>query len=245
MTLDDNEVAEEKDLAKLDSLVRILDGQRAAPEGMYLINPNTATYDRLIGAGIRKDIARRIIKYRKSGGKFKYREEILKIYGLDKEMYGELEPRLALPDSLAWSARLKKRGVDINKAGISDLIMLTGLDDKLARRVRKYGKLLGGYVSTAQFDEVYGLPADKLILLKRYFYIAKNFVPVKIEINRGSREELAHHPYIPDGLAKDIVKYRQVNGPIADMDELSAFSMVDEERREKLLPYLSFRAPAP
>ncbi len=239
-TMVNSPVPEEKDLVKLDSLVKILDDRPVTTGAQYMIDPNTTSYDSLTLAGIRKDIARRIVKYRRRGGRFRYREETMKIYGLDKEMYDNLKSRLALPDSLTYVNQLRHRHMDINKAEVSDLMLLAGLDGKLAGRVKKYGNLLGGYVSADQFDEIYGLPDDNLKLLKRYFYIAKNFVPVKIEINHEGWQELAKHPYISERLAKDIIKYRQLNGRIADMNELSAFRMVDAQRRVKLLPYIEF-----
>ncbi len=240
MTLEKNAVPEEKDLAVLDSLVRILDEHTVNTGQAYMIDPNKMSLDSLTGAGIREDIALRIVHYRQRGGQFRYREDLKRIYGLDEMMYKDLEARLALPDSMTYTEHLRKRRVDINRANVSDLMRLAGLDGKIAGRVIKYGRSLGGYVSEEQFDEIYGVPVEKLRLLKRFFYVSKNFVPVKIKVNRAGWRDLAKHPYIPEKLAGSIIRYREINGPIADMNELSAFSMVDEQREKRLSPYLEF-----
>lgn len=240
MSIDTNSFQDERDLAKLDSLVEILDRNEPMIPAAYLINPNSASYDSLIGVGMRKDIARRLINYRKSGGQFKYREGIMRIYGLDKKMFKDLAPHLALPDSQTYFAEVRSKPMDINKSKVLEVIRLAGLDGGLAGRVMNYRDLLGGYVSRDQFDEVYGLTDDQLKQLKNHFFISKHYKPMKIKVNRGSWQDLSRHPYISKELAKSIVRYREINGPLKGMNELSAFSLVDEQKRNQLFPYLEF-----
>ncbi len=241
ISIDDDSAQEEKDIAMLDSMVRILDRRRPAEkEETWLIDPNRTSGDSLIRAGIREGVARRIVSYRQHGGQFRYREDLKKIYGMDDETYRKLESRLALPDSVTYLKDQRKKRMDINRAGIRDLILLAGLEEKLAGRVVKFGRLLGGYVSTDQFEDIYDLPEENLKLMKAHFFVSKNFVPVRININRAGWQELARHPYISEQLAKSILRYRELNGRITGMNELSAFTMVDDGRSKKLFPYLEF-----
>ena len=239
-TINTNSIQDADDLAMLDSLVKVLNWKVEVVQGDFLIDPNETSYDSMVAGGFRKDIARRIINYREKGGQFRYREDLKKIYGLDEKMYKDLEPQLALPKKSVDKIKTQKSYLNINLVKVVDVINLTGLEGALSGRVIRYRDILGGYVSKNQFDEVYGLTEDQVNRLKSHFYISRSFVPHKVNINMGSWKDLSRHPYISNDLANAIVRYREINGSLKGIEELSAFSLVDKAQRNKLFPYLEF-----
>jgi len=237
--INSNSIQDARDLAILDSLIKVLD-KDIKVQGTFLIDPNTTSVDSLMAVGLRKDIAHRIIKYRENGGRFRYREDLKKIYGLDKKMYKDLEQHLILPYKPTSKRKNQKSYLSINKARIIDIKNSAGLDGALPGRVIRYRNKLGGYVSENQYEEIYGLTKDQVRQLKLHFYISKNFVPHKINVNNCSLEDLSKHPYISEDLANAIVRYREINGSLQGIEELSTFSLVNEQQRNKLFPYLEF-----
>jgi DNA uptake protein ComE-like DNA-binding protein len=62
-----------------------------------------------------------------------------------------------------------------------------------------------------------------------------------LNVNTATYSELVAHPYIDAYLTKIILKHRERNGPIRDLDELQLITHAYPELIEKLRPYLSFR----
>ncbi|WP_224998067.1 helix-hairpin-helix domain-containing protein [Cesiribacter sp. SM1] len=74
--------------------------EQPAPE-LFPFNPNTLPYDSLLRLGFPPALARRLDNYRSKGGRFRKKEDLLKIYGLPSELYQTLEPWILLPDQPA------------------------------------------------------------------------------------------------------------------------------------------------
>ena len=74
--------------------------------------------------------------------------------------------------------------------------------------------MLGGFVLLDQLSEIYGLKDKALESLKSRVFIKSDFKPKRIKINRATENELAIHPYITSQLARDIIRYREVNHAI-------------------------------
>lgn len=54
-------------------------------------DPNTATKEELLQLGLSSHVAQTILNYRGKGGRFRNKEELKKIYGLQEEDYAQLE----------------------------------------------------------------------------------------------------------------------------------------------------------
>lgn len=234
-----NSIEDEKDLAILDSLVKVLKEDIETQKGSP-IDPNHASFSSLVAIGMPKDIAHRTINYREKGGHFEYKEDLKKIYGLNKDMYEDLKSAIALPTISTDKEKTQKSYLSINKARTIDIKNIAGLNMTLSGRVIRYRDILGGYISENQFNEVYGLTEEEVNKLKKYFFISRKFIPQKINVNTCNPEDLSRHPYISNDLAKAIVRYREINGSLKGFEELSAFSLVNAQQRKKLFPYLEF-----
>lgn len=128
---------------------------------------------------------------------------------------------------------------DINTASEAQLSTIQGLGPVLSARIVKFRDKLGGFVSQAQYQEVYGLLPEVVDRLKQYTYISVGFKPKKLDINTANAQMLATHPYITDQQARSIVHYRAQRGPFTMVEVLNGIVFMDEATSAKILPYLT------
>jgi competence protein ComEA len=60
----------------------------------------------------------------------------------------------------------------------------------------------------------------------------------QIDLNSATKEELQAHPYIRWQIARSISDYRQQHGNFHSVDELLQLVRMDQEKFDKLKPYL-------
>jgi competence protein ComEA len=246
------------DIRRLDSLVALLEkhkpsvtrGDSARPAHVVAFNPNTAPAEIMLKAGLEKGLVQRIINFRKKGGDFRIKRDLLKIYGMDSSQYLALEKFILLPEQLnnkilSNSGEIRKaRGApimemkDVNTADTASLRKIRGIGEKLSLRILKYRDALGGFVSLRQLAEVYRLDTTVVRSIGENFFISKDFVPAQLNINSAGRQELSTHPYISSTAANAIVAYRFQHGEFKTIEDLRKIPAIDSIMFRKLVPYL-------
>ena len=214
-----------------------------------VFDPNTATQELLEVNGIPTYIARRIISYREKGGEFRKRTDLLKIYGVEEDLYESLVPYIKIKSTQKlisnksdYTAKSKKFTIapfDINTADTSDFKQIHGIGSKLSFRLVSFRDKLGGFVSADQLYQVYGLNPDVVDSLLAYGSISNQFIPYQININNDTIKHLSQHPYIDYRLAKTIVNYKRQHGNFTELDELKKIHLVNDSIYYKILPYLT------
>ena len=232
----------EEETQLLDSLYGLLSGNYAQEVTMFFFDPNLLSEDSLELLGVPPQLAGRIGRYRKSGGRFRESHDLLKIYGLDSALYLKLEPWViaARPDRVALAADSGTFPMDINTAHYRNLVEGLKLSPELSSRILRYRDALGGFVDISQLNEVYGMDSGAVAKLTPRLRISAGFEPQKIHLNSDAAEEMQRHPYISRELAGSIVVFREVNGQVRDEKELSGFVGLSSRDLEKLLPYIQF-----
>lgn len=229
---------------------------RALPEP-FPFDPNTATVQQFQALGMPTFIAERIEKYRSKGGKFRKKEDLQRIYGLQPALYQRLEPYISLaapketniatatsapasplPTPPTFAKKTAPAPFDINTADTTQLIRLKGIGSKLAARIVKFRDGLGGFISVTQYSEIFGL--DSLALSELNRWAAVRTTPQKININTASAEDIDRHPYISKRQAEIIVRYREQHGAYKSAQELLNIKILDEKLISKIAPYLAF-----
>lgn len=247
-----------EDARELDSLLAIWDRndqERAkdspSPE-VFPFDPNTAAVDDLLRLGFPRALANRIAAYRGKGGVFRVKSDLMKIYGLDSALYKQLYKYISLPTRrLVHSgpaqtpARPEPTTVgrvaidfDINTADTSLLKTIYGIGPILASRIVKFRDGLGGFVSTSQLQEVYGLDSTVVKRVLERGFIKADFIPKKININTADERALSDHPYIAFKMARAIVNYRYQHGDFTAPGDIKKLSALKPEEMDRLLPYL-------
>ena len=226
------------------------------PLSLFYFDPNTASGEQLQELGIPRFLAERIVKYRAKGGKFRKKEDLQKIYDFRPDLYERLAPYISIAEATPTFAGAKAaeksafaenkpvyakpvlQPFDINTADTAQLIKLKGIGSKLATRIVKFRDGLGGFASTSQYAEVFGL--DSLALTELAKYAPIKTPQNKIRINLASVEELDRHPYISPLQAKLMVRYREQHGAYPNAQELLKIKILDQKFVDKIAPYLDF-----
>lgn len=249
-------------IAENDSMIKDQNDQyfTAPKTGRFKFDPNTVSAGELQNLGFKKYIAARIIKYRSSGGKFRYKEDLSKIYGIDTVLVKSLWNEISLPEKVGrvWEMRdekmERKEGVrqsglnhmnvpckpvliDLNTADTTTLILLPGIGSKLAKRIVDFRERLGGFYSLEQLKEVYGLRPETIEVITPR--LVPDLSPVRIfDVNKATFEELVKHPYVSRNLASAILNYRHQHGNYKSLEDLRKIAILDDVTFKKLINYI-------
>jgi DNA uptake protein ComE-like DNA-binding protein len=132
--------------------------------------------------------------------------------------------------------------VDINLADSAQLEQLPGIGAGMAGRIIKYRERLGGFLTTNQLFELYGMKMDNYLKFKDLVIIEENFRPKFICINTCTKDELANHPYIQRRLANSLINIREQHGPYHEMEGLKFSALMNDSIYELIRPYISICA---
>lgn len=227
---------------RLDSLSELQKKPNPVPAVVWhRFDPNSVDSATLSQFGLDPWMSRRWVRYRLKGGKFRHKEDVLKITGLTRDWYdravGWMEFAKAPPPQEKRVSKSVSRS-DINVADSLALIAVRGVGPSLSRRIRVYRDRLGGFVSMFQLHEVYGLDSNAVDELRLKFQVLPGFVPHQLSVNESTREDLAHHPYIGWTKSKALVLYRFQHGSFSTLDELRQVRGLDSAWVEKVRFYL-------
>ena len=207
----------------------------------FPFDPNYLTKEQGLEMGLHENVINAIISYRKNGGHFKSSSDLKKIYTLTEEEYSILEPFIQIAADTSMAFPLKKNVViELNSADSLDLQQLRGIGPSFSRRIIKYRDLLGGFYSTAQLLEVYGMDSTKYLGIASQVTVDIEKIR-KININKVSIKEMMKHPYIEFYVAKSIINYRNEKGAFTDIAQIREAKLVYNELFLKIEPYLSVR----
>lgn len=213
----------------------------------FPFDPNTADSTQLLRLGLQPWQVRNIYKYRAHGGIYRKKEDFAQLYGLTVKQYRELEPYIRISkDYLPASTLVGNRDlypvkigenehIVLNTADTTELQRVPGIGPYYAKEIVRRGKWLGGYVSVDQLDEIENFPQEA----KKYFVI-QDATPKKLNVNKLGLQELRKHPYINYYMAKTIVDYRRLHGPIKSLEDLRLSKDFPPEVIRRLSPYVEY-----
>ncbi|MFY7694327.1 MAG: helix-hairpin-helix domain-containing protein [Sediminibacterium sp.] len=143
---------------------------------LFYFDPNTLDSNAAMQLGILPRNYSTLAKFRKKGGRFYKKEDLLKWYGVSEELLKKLLPyvRITASKNNKYTSSYARAGLsklDINKADSLQLEAL-GIRPYLVGRIMKYRSYLGGFVSNRQLKKVYGL-SDSV-----YDLIVPNLLPM-------------------------------------------------------------------
>ena len=217
-------------------------------QSLFNFDPNTIGKREWLKLGVREKTAETILKYVASGGRFRDRQDLKKIFGLSPDQAERLMPYVILTD-LKEDVRVKlvyrekqheQLTFDLNLADSNKLVLAPGIGQKLSARIIKYRDRLGGFVSMSQLSEVYGITDSLLTALYPIWFVRLSPNIRKLNINSIDLEELRKHPYVCFSMSKLIIAYRNSHGRINDTQEMYSIAGIDREKLNKLVPYLAY-----
>lgn len=215
-------------------------------------DPNKINKEKWVTLGFKEKIAARIINYRKKGGSFKKKEDLLKIYGINQKLVAAYfdyivilqpapKPKKTTPSlkEVVEKMVVEKETVkfDLNLADSAQLQIVKGIGPVLSGRIIKYREMLGGFTSTDQLKEVYGIEEEVYQRSLSHFGI---LIPSarKININQDSITHLSRHPYLSYKTSRAIVKYRAQHGDYQSLEDLKKIHTISDSLFQRIAPYL-------
>lgn len=142
------------------------------------------------------------------------------------------------PKKEKWKPKFNEDNkLNLNVATADDLESIKGIGPVLAERILKYRNSLGGFSTTNQLNEIYGLKPEVIEHLLQITDTDDKLSP--IHINTDSLKLLFVHPYIDYKLAQVIVNYRHVHGDYARKEDLLELKLMTDSLYQKLYPYIS------
>ena len=227
----------------------------------FQFDPNLADSTQLLRLGLAPFQVRSIYRYRAKGGRFTCVDDFRRVYRLTNEQWQHLSPLIRISekyqtvalvnthdsrsyvggdDSLRATYPKKLTGdatVNINTADSATLCRIPGIGAYNARRVVRYRKQLGGFVSTSQLLALEEFPADALAWME----VGSSPSISRIDINHITQRRLMHHPYFGYYRASEVISYRKVHGPLKSIEDLRSLPHFTSEDIQRITPYLEFK----
>lgn len=216
-------------------------------------DPNTADYRTLVEAGVPRDIAVGIIRWRESGKVYRIKEDLALLYDMTDSLYFALEPYINIGEEFrpvkheytqptkSKEQRDERREITteltpftLDTVGIPFLRSL-GFSHRQATLVINYREMIGGYRCFEEFEECYAVDSVMAARLKDYviFPEAEKTQFVKrakiVELNGADSTTLVSLSGIGEGSVMHIIRYRELLGGYYSPTQLLELDAVTTE----------------
>ena len=233
---------------KFDSLVLASKSKNAQQRKFF--NPNYISDFKGYTLGLSALEMDRLKQFRKQDKFVNSSAEFQQITGISDSLLNGISPFFKFPD---WVKRkseringipktnvTKKAVKDLNEATADELKQINGIGEKLSVRIIKFRDRLGGFLVDEQLNDVYGLESEVVERTLLRFKVLHPPQVKKININTANADELASLIYLRYNVAKNIVLYREENGPFTSLKDLSNVPEFPLNRIERIGLYLSY-----
>lgn len=165
----------------------------------FRFDPNDVSVEDLCRLGFTRKQAESIEKYRRSGGRFRRKEDFKRSYVVSDSIYRRLEKYIDIPL------------VDLNAADSADFDGLPGIGGWFAAKMLEHRKALGGYSYKEQLMDIYRFDQEKFDGLSDLIVVDPATV-TPYPLWSLPADSLRKHPYIADyETARAVVLFRDNN----------------------------------
>jgi len=217
---------------------------------IYPFNPNFISDFKGYKLGMSVAEIDRLLDFRKTNRYVNSAKEFQDVTLVSDSLLNAISPYFKFPDWVKnkkqyWQHKTfekpeTKVPLDINKATAEDLKKVYGIGDGLSARILKEKEKLGGFVNMSQMNDIWGLSPEVIDKLNKEFNVVETAEIRKIDINNATLKELMQFPYFRYALAKSIITYRSMNGPIKGAEDLIKISGFPIDKVEIIALYLEF-----
>lgn len=217
-------------------------------------DPNEADYTTLVKAGLPRNIAVNLIRWRESGKVFRIKEDIALCYGMTDSLYCILEPYITIGEKY----RIKPKVADQNKpteskreyiyspfridTATANYLRTIGFSSRQADLVIRYRDMIGGYRNIEEFEECYAVDSAMAARLKPYIIFPQRdttditqtqHIELPLEINSADSASLIKINGIGTKSVVHILRYRDLLGGYHSVEQISELKVVTEENFRK------------
>ena len=238
-----------------------------SPDGEYIeatdsvrfaaFDPNTADYRSLVEAGVPRDVAVSIIRWREAGKVYRVKEDLALCYNMTDSLYFLLEPYIIIGKEYQFE---HKEFDNERKESVGETIELTtfmldsvgveylrgiGFTRRQAELVIKYRDMIGGYRSFEEFEECYAVDSAMAARLRPYIVFPprdtltiryrEEHVKFPIDINSADSATLCKVSGIGAKSASHIIFYRELLGGYHSVSQILELKVVTEENFQRIL----------
>lgn len=221
------------------------------PIALSSFDPNTADYRTLLSAGVPRDIAVNLIRWRTTGKVFRIKEELALCYGMTDSLYFVLEPYITIAEEFRIKPRdynnhttpshAQRVAVPVEyvpfrlDTATADYLSTIGFTPRQAALVVRYRDMIGGYRTIEEFAECYAVGDSVASMLKPYLiFDEEDNAPTLVELNSADSATLRSVVGIGEKSVVEILRYRDLLGGYCSIEQLSELDVVTERNFEKI-----------
>lgn len=234
----------------LDSIQTITQSKR---DTIYPFNPNFITDYRGFILGMSTEEIDRLLAFRKENKYVNSAKEFQRVTQVSDEWLNQYSAYFKFPDWVT-NPKGKREYVDFNKpkeivpivpicinsATLEDLQKVRGIGPYYADKILKEKEKFGGFVAIQQLKFIYGISEETVNELYRYFKVINSPTIKQLNVNEASINQLKELPYMNYYIAREVVKYRSMNGDFVNKEEFLQIEKFPIDKIDIISLYLRF-----
>jgi len=214
---------------------------------MYAFNPNYITDYRGYQLGMNISEIDKLLEFRENGNFINSAKQFQEVTKVSDSLLNEISPFFKFPNWVtseknnsksknnSGNVLIKK---NINTANIDDFKAISGVGEKIAKRIIDYRTKLQGFSLNDQLFEVWNLDKELAKKVLQEFEVSEKPSIKKMNINKIIFKELLAIVYVDFELTKKILNYRDEVAEIQSLEELKKIDGFPLEKYDRIALYL-------
>ena len=180
-----------------------------------------------------------IYAFRSRGGHLMDMEQFQRVTGLPDSTCLRVSPFFRFPRAMKENKKVSlPRLRDLNTASAEQLQVVRGIGPVLSKRIVRFREALGGFITSSQLLDVYGLKPEIAQSVAEVFPLRTLPVVHKVDINQATLEDLSAIAYLNREMAGDLIAYRKRIGRFRSLEELHQVLSLPKDRIDRIALYL-------
>lgn len=232
---------------KVDSLKQLKIKENTPKQ--YPFNPNFITDYKGYTLGMSTQEIDRLLAYRKQNKWVNSKKDFQDVTKVSDSLLNTFSHLFKFPDFITNPKKKKvfakdrklsyKDKIDLNKATALQLQEVYGIGPYYSEKIIAYRTKLNGFSDNVQLKDVYGLEPNVINNILKKFTVKTPVNIKKININTAKVTDLSELPNLNYEIARQIIKYRELNGEFNDINQLKSIAEFPIEKFDRIQLYLT------
>lgn len=232
---------------KVDSLKQLKIKENTPKQ--YPFNPNFITDYKGYTLGMSTQEIDRLLAYRKQNKWVNSKKDFQDVTKVSDSLLNTFSHLFKFPDFITNPKKKKvftkdrqlsyKDKIDLNNATALQLQEVYGIGPYYSEKIIAYRTKLNGFSDNVQLKDVYGLEPDVINNILKKFTVKTPVNIKKININTAKVTDLSELPNLNYEIARQIIKYRELNGEFNDINQLKSIAEFPIEKFDRIQLYLT------